>query len=49
MSTPDGNCSRISVSTVFDVGSRMSISRLCVRISNCSCESLTAPAAWAQH
>ena len=28
MSTPAGNCSRISVSTVFAVGSRMSMSRL---------------------
>ena len=36
ISTPDGNCSRISASTVFDVGSRMSMRRLCVRISNCS-------------
>ena len=29
----------MSASTVFEVGSRMSISRLCVRISNCSRES----------
>jgi len=31
---------RIKASTVFGVGSRMSISRLCVRISKCSRESL---------
>src|SRR5574341_363563 len=41
MSTPDGSCSRIRASTVLEVGSRMSISRLCVRISNCSRESLS--------
>ena len=40
MSTPEGSWSRISVSTVFEVGLRMSISRLCVRISNCSRPSL---------
>ena len=31
---------RMSASTVFGVGSRMSIRRLCVRISKCSRESL---------
>ena len=31
----------MSASTVFEVGSRMSIRRLCVRISNCSRESLS--------
>ena len=31
---------RIRASTVFGVGSRMSIRRLCVRISKCSRESL---------
>src|SRR6185503_12356088 len=41
MSTPEGNCSRISASTVLEVGSRMSMIRLCVRISNCSWESLS--------
>src|SRR5687767_9505189 len=41
MSTPAGNCSRISVSTVRELGSMMSMSRLCVRISNCSRESLS--------
>src|SRR5579875_3648047 len=40
MSTPAGRSSRISESTVFGVGSMMSISRLCVRISKCSRESL---------
>src|SRR6202453_5008805 len=40
MSTPAGRSRRISESTVFGVGSRMSISRLCVRISKCSRESL---------
>src|ERR1700752_277812 len=35
-STPAGKSSFISASTVCGVGSRMSISRLCVRISNCS-------------
>src|ERR1700747_813981 len=40
MSTPAGRSRRISESTVFCVGSRMSISRLCVRISKCSRESL---------
>src|SRR2546429_548464 len=34
--TPGGKSSFISASTVSGVGSRMSISRLCVRISNCS-------------
>src|SRR5580693_4946255 len=40
MSTPAERSSRISESTVFGVGSMMSISRLCVRISKCSRESL---------
>src|SRR5699024_488622 len=40
MSTPDGKSRRISESTVCGVGSTMSIKRLCVRISNCSRESL---------
>src|SRR6476620_11772568 len=40
MSTPAGRSSRISESTVFGVGSMMSIRRLCVRISKCSRESL---------
>src|SRR5271156_884280 len=35
-STPGGRSSFISASTVSGVGSRMSMSRLCVRISNCS-------------
>ena len=42
MSTPAGRwSSRWSESTVFGVGWWMSISRLCVRISKCSCESLS--------
>src|SRR5438876_664207 len=42
MSTPAGRwSSRWSESTVFGVGCRMSISRLCVRISKCSRESLS--------
>jgi hypothetical protein len=41
MSTPAGRSSRISESTVFGVGLWMSISRLCVRISKCSRESLS--------
>src|SRR5204862_3088231 len=40
ISTPAGRSSRISESTVFGVGSMMSIRRLCVRISKCSRESL---------
>src|SRR6516162_5906917 len=40
MSTPAGRSRRISESTVLGVGSIMSISRLCVRISKCSRESL---------
>src|SRR5690606_8375098 len=40
MSTPAGKSSRMSASTVLGVGSKMSIKRLCVRISNCSRESL---------
>src|SRR5262249_47603825 len=40
MSTPAGRSSRMSESTVFGVGSMMSIRRLCVRISKCSRESL---------
>src|SRR4029077_4797988 len=35
-STPGGRSSFINASTVSGVGSRISISRLCVRISNCS-------------
>src|SRR5205085_166493 len=35
-STPGGRSSFINASTVSGVGSRMSMSRLCVRISNCS-------------
>lgn len=41
MSTPAGSCSRISVSTVREDGFSMSMMRLCVRISNCSRESLS--------
>ena len=42
MSTPAGRwSSRWSESTVFGVGWWMSISRLCVRISKCSRESLS--------
>src|SRR4051794_9086447 len=41
MSTPAGRSSRISESTVFGVGEWMSMSRLCVRISKCSRESLS--------
>src|SRR5206468_3211719 len=41
MSTPAGRSRRISESTVFGVGEWMSISRLCVRISKCSRESLS--------
>src|SRR5436189_692734 len=40
ISTPAASDSRISASTVFVDGSMMSISRLCVRISNCSRPSL---------
>ena len=40
MSTPDGKSKRINESTVCGVGLTMSIRRLCVRISNCSRESL---------
>src|SRR5918996_2009344 len=36
MSTPAGRSRRMSESTVFGVGSMMSMSRLCVRISKCS-------------
>src|SRR6478752_9137841 len=39
-STDAGRSMRMSASTVLGVGSRMSISRLCVRISKCSRESL---------
>src|SRR5204863_5738432 len=35
-STPAGRSSFMSASTVWGVGSKMSSSRLCVRISNCS-------------
>jgi large subunit ribosomal protein L3 len=41
MSTPAGSESRIRASTVFEAGSRMSMSRLWVRISNCSRLSLS--------
>src|SRR3990172_13094039 len=41
MSTPAGSCSRISVSTVRDDGSMMSMRRLCVRISHCSRDSFS--------
>src|SRR5262249_1593538 len=41
MSTPPGRSNRISESTVFGVGEWMSISRLWVRISNASRESLS--------
>src|SRR3954447_11017395 len=41
MSTPAGRSNRISESTVFGVGEWMSISRLWVRISNASRESLS--------
>src|SRR5579884_3739089 len=41
MFTPAGRLRRISASTVLEVGSRMSIRRLWVRISNCSRESLS--------
>src|SRR5262245_26088721 len=39
-STLAGRSMRMSASTVLGVGSRMSMSRLCVRISKCSRESL---------
>src|SRR3954447_7348614 len=41
MSTPAARLSRIRASTVFELGSRMSTSRLWVRISNCSRLSLS--------
>src|SRR3972149_3832435 len=41
MSTPAGNCRRMSVSTVRDDGSMMSMRRLWGRISKCSRESLS--------
>src|SRR5262249_31135233 len=41
MSTPAGRSRRMSESTVFGVGEWMSISRLCVRTSKCSRESLS--------
>ena len=41
MSTPAGKFSRVRESMVLDVGSNMSISRLWVRISKCSRESLS--------
>src|ERR1043166_5106905 len=41
MSTPAASESRIRESTVFELGSRMSTRRLCVRISNCSRLSLS--------
>ena len=41
ISTPAGTLSRVSESIVFEVGSSMSISRLCVRSSKCSREFLS--------
>src|ERR1700682_2197756 len=41
MFTPDGSESRMRASTTLGLGSRMSMIRLCVRISNCSRESLS--------
>jgi hypothetical protein len=41
ISTPAGRFNRISISIVFESGSTTSINRLCVRISKCSCESLS--------
>ena len=41
MLTPLGMLSRMSASTTLGLGSRMSRMRLCVRISNCSRESLS--------
>src|SRR5690349_18904185 len=41
MLTPAGRDSRIRASTTRGLGSRMSTMRLCVRISNCSRESLS--------
>src|SRR6266536_2648196 len=41
MSTPAGRSRRIRLSTVLGDGSRMSMRRLCVRISKCSRESLS--------
>ena len=41
MSTPAGRFRRMSARIVLPLGSRTSIRRLCVRISNCSCESLS--------
>src|SRR5258708_5656695 len=41
MFTPLGSERRISASTTLGLGSRMSMLRLCVRISNCSRESLS--------
>src|SRR5687767_5324039 len=40
-STPAGRLSLMRALIVFWVGSRISMSRLCVRISSCSCESLS--------
>ena len=40
MSTPAGKSNFIKLSTVFCVGYRMSITLLCVLISNCSLASL---------
>ena len=42
MSTPAGRLSFFNSSTVLAVGSRMSISRLCVRCSKVSCDFLSA-------
>src|SRR5258708_9674909 len=41
MLTPAGRLRRMSASTTRGLGSRMSTIRLCVRISNCSRESLS--------
>ena len=41
ISTPAGKFSLVSESIVFEVGSRISINRLCVLISKCSLESLS--------
>src|SRR4030065_501837 len=41
MSTPAGRFNLMSISMVLESGSKTSIRGLCVRISNCSCESLS--------
>src|SRR5699024_12719436 len=40
ISTPDGKSNIVNASTVFGFGFKISTKRLCVRISNCSRESL---------